>query len=224
MGVTVREDCPVEGFETSGDHLRAVRTRDGLIDAGAVVVAAGAWTSALVRRLGVRLPMLAGRGYSFSIASPAPPRSSLYLTEAKVGATPFGDRLRLAGTMELAQVAERFDNRRVEAISRAAVKYLQPCFDGPRSDEWSGLRPLTSDGLPVLGRLPTLRNAYVATGHGTLGVTLGPPSGHALAQEILDGQTPPMLLPFAVSRFARRHRREDAHPASRRVRRGWARG
>jgi D-amino-acid dehydrogenase len=189
-----------------------------------VVIAAGAWTSGLVQRLGVRLPMLAGRGYSFSIASPTPPHSSLYLTEAKIGATPFGERLRLAGTMELSRVAERFDGRRVEALSRAAARYLLPCFHGPRSEEWSGLRPLTSDGLPVLGRLPTRNNAYVATGHGMLGVTLGPASGHALAEAILGRPAPHVLQPFGVDRFARRRRSTRSGPASRQVRRGWARG
>ena len=93
------------------------------------------------------------------------------------------------------------DRRRVDAIARAGARFLRGWpADAPRPKVGSGLRPLTPDGLPVIGRLPRTMGVWVASGHSMLGVTLGPASGAALAAAIT-GESPDVLRPFDPARF-----------------------
>ncbi|MEJ3747807.1 FAD-dependent oxidoreductase [Actinomycetes bacterium KLBMP 9797] len=118
-------------------------------------------------------------------------------------AAPRGAATRLAGTMELSGDNRRLNWRRVAAIARASRRYLGRWFDDEDDlpqlirDPWVGGRPLLPDGLPVVDRLPRHDNVYVATGHGMLGVTLGPATGRALADFLLSGHRPDVLAPFA---------------------------
>src|SRR5207249_7226458 len=143
-----------------------VKTVAGRVDADAVVLAAGAWTTAMARALGRGFPMQAGKGYSFSVVPRVLPRRPLYLHEAKVGCTPMGGRLRIAGTMELSGVNTRVDMRRVRAIVRAAAPFLDGWDGEGIEDVWTGMRPVPPDGLPIIGRLAG--SVFVATGHSML--------------------------------------------------------
>lgn len=216
-GVDVRERTPVDGFDVRAGRVRAVFTPQGPVRTSAVVLAAGAWTGRLARRLGARIPLQAGTGYSFSVRPIVVPSRPLYLVEAKTGTANIGgDRIRIAGTMAMTGVRQRLDLARLHALARAAAPYLSTWFEGSEGDNWSGMRPMTPDGLPAIGVLPTMRNAYVSTGHAMLGVTLAPTSGRALASLVLDGQAPDELLPFSPSRFVRLpelaiHRRSHGH-------------
>jgi D-amino-acid dehydrogenase len=203
LGVTVREDAPVSAFERTGDRVTGVVVDGGTVAADEVLIAAGAWTGALARQLDAPLPIQAGKGYSFSVRMAQMPARPLYLHESRVGASPFGDRLRLAGTMELSGVNTRFDRRRVEAIARSCQPYFREPLDTNRTDEWVGMRPLAPDGLPVIGRLRPLTNAFVATGHGMLGVTLGPATGELMADLMTAGTVPAGLEAFSPARFGR---------------------
>ncbi|MEV6034125.1 FAD-dependent oxidoreductase [Nonomuraea sp. NPDC052116] len=207
-GASITEHVAVRGFRVRGGRVSAVRTADGDIDCAAVVVSAGAWSADLLRTLGLRLPLQAGKGYSFSVDLAAPPLHPLYLGDKHIAISPIGGTTRIAGTMELSGNNRRLDWRRVEAIARASRDYLGPWYDSPDDlmalihDPWVGGRPMLPDGLPVLDRLPSVPNAYVSTGHGMLGITLAPATGEAMAGYVTTGRRPEGLEAFRCDRFA----------------------
>jgi D-amino-acid dehydrogenase len=202
-GVTFLEGTTATGFERREGKVHGVETADGLVEGDAFVVAAGAWSGRLAKDLGVSLPMKAGKGYSYSMAPITPPTRPLYLLEAKVGVSPFDGRLRVAGTMELSGLDPSVDTRRLTAMRSAASRFLPELADAAMDEPWAGLRPLTPDGLPVIGRVPRVGNAYLATGHAMLGVTLGPATGELLTRLIVRDELDPVLAPFGVERFSR---------------------
>jgi D-amino-acid dehydrogenase len=201
-GVTFMDNTAVLGFERTNGHIHALRTERGALDVDAVVIAAGAWSGKLAKPLGVALPMKAAKGYSFSVSPEIVPSRPLYLLEAKAGVTPFGDAIRVAGTMELCGLDERVNLRRLDALRSSAARFVSGIHGNVVGEPWAGLRPLTPDGLPVIGRAPGIDNAYLATGHAMLGVTLGPATGQALARMITRDESDPVLVPFDPTRFA----------------------
>jgi len=169
----------------------------------AVVVAAGVASRELLATLGVGIPLEAAKGYSVtSRGSGVAPRRPLYLLEAKLGVSPFAGGVRLAGTLELGSRSTDLARRRVEALDRAAARYLRDWRPGADRTDWAGLRPLTPDGLPVIGAVPGHDGLFVATGHAMLGVTLAPATAELLAPLVLRAERHPELAPFALERFA----------------------
>jgi D-amino-acid dehydrogenase len=159
-----------------------------------------------VRALGTRIPIQAGKGYSFGVDLASPPTHALYLGDSKIAVTPLDGTTRIAGTMELSGNNRRLDWRRIVAVAQASTRYLGPWFTDADDlttqirDPWVGSRPLLPDGLPIIDRLPSRTNAYLATGHGMLGVTLAPATGRRLAELMLTGQRVDVLRPFVVDR------------------------
>ena len=202
-GVEIEEDCAVESFRLEGSRARAVVVAGGEVEADAFLIATGAEAARLAGRCGCRLPLQAGKGYSITINEPAiEVRHPLYLGEARAGMTPFAGSLRIAGTMELSGINLALDRRRVAALARAAETDLPGSTAGGSAVEWVGMRPLTPDGVPILGALPTCANVFVATGHQMLGMTLAPSTGRVMAELITDGRSAIDLRPFAPGRFA----------------------
>ena len=172
------------------------------LDADAVVVAAGAWSGELLGES--RFPMEAAKGYSITAKSSGTlPRHALYLSEGKVGTSTFdGGLLRIAGIFDLTGIDESLKRKRIDAIVRSSAAFLEGLASRDEIElEWAGLRPYPSDGLPVIGAVPGREGLYVATGHGRMGITLGPVTGKLLAQVILDGASPRELEPFRIERF-----------------------
>ena len=165
------------------------------VAADAVVIATGAWLSSLARAVGVRTRVQAGRGYSFTVSTEEPATVPIFLPATRAVATPSHGRLRLAGTMEFLPPDAPMDTRRIDAIQRAVSPWLTGVTWADRADEWVGPRPLTPDGLPLIGatRAP---GVFVAGGHGMWGATQGPITGKLLAEQIVTGQAPPDLHPF----------------------------
>jgi D-amino-acid dehydrogenase len=145
--------------------------------------------------------MQAGKGYSFSVFPESMPRRALHLPDGHVAVTPMNDRLRIAGTMEFDGTFDRFEPRRVEAMVAAASPYLRGIDWNGRSDEWVGPRPMTPDGLPMIGHLEGQSRIFVATGHNMLGVTLAPATGRVIADLMLRAEVPFDLSPFSPNRF-----------------------
>lgn len=223
MGATVYEQTAVQRLELSTGQVRAVVAGRGAEPAttgpattgpaSAVILAGGASCGELLRPLGVRLPLTAGKGYSFLRPLRELPGQPIHLGDAKVALTPFSRGLRVAGTMELSGDNDVLRRSRVAAIARSAAQYFDgwdelaggaPAGPGGGLDElWVGRRPLTPDGLPVLDRVDPFRNLFVATGHSMLGITLAPASAWALTGFVLSGRRPDVLAPFRLSRFAR---------------------
>ena len=159
------------------------------------VLANGAWLGGLGKAAGVRLPLAAGRGYSFTVATAAPLAGPLYLPSQRVACTPVAGGMRLAGTMEFRSADAPLDRRRIDAIVRSSRAYLDGVDWASMSDLWVGPRPVTADGLPLIGATRQ-DGVYVACGHGMWGMTLGPATGRLLARFIASGDRPPALRPF----------------------------
>jgi D-amino-acid dehydrogenase len=179
----------------------AVESLDDL-EADAVVVAAGAWSGELLGES--RFPMEAAKGYSITATSSGTlPKHALYLSEGKVGTSTFdGDLLRIAGIFDLTGIDETLKPKRIDAIVRSSAVFLKDWVPNEIELEWAGLRPYPSDGLPVIGSVPGREGLYVATGHGRMGITLGPITGKLVARVILENETPRELEPFRIERFA----------------------
>jgi len=178
-------DADVTGWKKDGSRLAAVQTSQGEVSGDEFVLAGGVWSDGLIRSLGLRLPMQAGRGYSLTLPDPVElPQICAILTEARVAMTPMGNSVRFGGTMEIAGLAERISPCRVEGILRAIPQYY-PRFsrkDFESVTPWSGMRPCSPDGLPYLGRTRAAPNLIVATGHAMMGLSLAPVTGELAAQ------------------------------------------
>ena len=204
LGATIVEYAPLAGIRRIGQHLVGVRAGEQTLEADAFVLAAGAWTGPLSRLMGVPLPVRPGKGYSIDV-EPFGLRGLVNLSDAKVAMTPLTRNLRLAGTMEFARLDEELSQIRIGAILRAPARYLRdwqpPPLDSvhPRA----GIRPMTPDGLPIIGQLGDFDNVYVSTGHGMLGITLGPGSAMALTELVMHDNLPEVLRPFTPVRFTR---------------------
>jgi D-amino-acid dehydrogenase len=209
-GVAIHQNQPVSGIETEGKRATAVIAGGQRVPAESVVVAAGAWTPRLLKPLRVSVPIAAGKGYSIDIAPQPlaePVRRPLYLHETRVAITPLDGFIRLAGTMEFSGLNHELRAERVAAIARSASWAIrgwpeQTVTSGPGVRLWCGPRPMTPDGLPVIGWLPGYRNLAVAGGHAMLGVTLAPATGEAIADLLTTGRTPEIIAPFDPARFA----------------------
>jgi D-amino-acid dehydrogenase len=202
MGVEVVEGAEVTGFARTGGHVQAVNTRVGDVSGDSFVLAAGSWTGRVAAKLGVRLPMEPGKGYSFLVKPKVMPRHGVLFPDIHAGATPLGDRVRIGGTMEFSGYATSIDERRIMNLFRHASAYVEletPGYEEP----WAGLRPMTVDGLPILDWAQPYRNAFVATGYSMLGMTLSQPAGEAMADMISGGTRPALFEPFRIDRFPR---------------------
>ncbi|MCA1307296.1 FAD-binding oxidoreductase [Microbacterium esteraromaticum] len=164
-------------------------------EADSVVIATGAWMPALARKLGVRTRVQAGRGYSFSVATEVPQEHPVYLPFQRIACTPYEGRFRIAGTMEFRRPDEPFQPSRVQAIIAQAREMFTGIDLDDRQDEWVGSRPVTPDGLPLVGETQA-PNVYVAGGHGMWGIVLGPATGKLLAEQIVTGRVDPIIKPF----------------------------
>jgi D-amino-acid dehydrogenase len=185
LGLTVRDVLDL------GDAV-VLHTSEGVHRFDAVVVATGADLNRLTGRFGVRRPVQAGRGYSFSVAAARLPAGPVYLPTQRVACTPLDGRLRVAGMMEFRRPEEPLDLRRIRAIVDAVAPFLRDLDLDDRRDEWVGSRPCTPDGLPLIGPTTSTR-VFAAGGHGMWGMVLGPLTGQLVAQAVLTGRTPPEL-------------------------------
>ncbi|MDQ7841402.1 MAG: FAD-dependent oxidoreductase [bacterium] len=172
------------------------------IPADLVVLAAGAWTPALAAPLGLRIPLQPAKGYSATIPGyPGAPRVPLLSMERRVVVTPLGDRLRFGGTLELAGLTPGINPVRYRAVVSAAHELLASPPPVDQAEAWYGFRPVTPDGLPVIGWAPGIEGLIVASGHAMLGFTQAPITGKLVA-ELADGRPPSVPLePFRPDRF-----------------------
>jgi D-amino-acid dehydrogenase len=196
MGVKIHWNTNVFGWSSSGERVTGVQTTAGDLTADEYVLAGGSWSPSLVTGLGLRLPMQAGKGYSLTIDRPRFQfTKSMILTERRVAVTPMGDRLRFGGTMEISGINDVIRPERVQQIIDAVPHYF-PDFtpaDFAGIKPWSGLRPVSPDGLPYIGRFQRQRNLTAACGHAMLGVSMAPSTG-LLVAEVLAGRKPSIDL------------------------------
>jgi D-amino-acid dehydrogenase len=185
LGVKFHWQSEVTGVRAEDNRLRALVTKDGNFSADEYVLAGGSWSAGFGRDLGLRLPMQPGKGYSITLENPpALPTICSILVEARVAVTPMQNTVRVGGTMEMAGLNEEINRVRVAGITKAMTRYY-PEFQPQHFENqkvWRGLRPVSPDGLPYLGRTKRYSNLLVATGHAMMGLSLGPISGKIVAQ------------------------------------------
>ena len=202
MGASVRSGERVIGLDRRNGVATAVRTTRDTIVASHVVLAAGVWSRQLAASIGTRLPLEAGKGYAVTMAAPTATMSRpISCTEAHLGISPYEGALRVLGTMELSGLNTYLNPRRLRALKEAPRKYLRGWTVANVREEWTGMRPLTPDGLPIIGPAPTADNVVIAAGHAMLGVTLAPATGEAVADIITGEVDSEALAPFRAERF-----------------------
>ena len=205
-GVVFKTNEEVIGFENIHGNITKVKTDQSIYDADTVVIATGSWSRELAAKMQVKIPLVAGRGYSvtlenstYTINHPA------VLIEGRAALTPMdGNKIRFGGTMEITSTNTPPRIERVEGLL-AAVKRFYPEFDVPVpaiDNIWYGFRPCSADGLPYIGRTNRWKNVVMATGHSMLGLSLGAGTGK-LVNEIVNEESLSMdLTPFNPNRFS----------------------
>ena len=189
-GAEIRTRVEALGLRRRGRRIASLETTEGELDAGHVVLAAGAWTRRLARDAGLFAPVEGGKGYHVELdPDGGTPRIPVFLQESRVIATPLPGRLRLAGTLELSGLDLGVSKARLDAILKAGRRCLPGLEGRPVRRVWRGLRPCTPDGLPIVGRPDGLDNLVLATGHAMMGLTLGPVTGRLVA-ELVAGEKP----------------------------------
>lgn len=203
IGVTFRYGVTFLGFSREDDLLGPVLTDAGPLAADAYVLALASFSARPARRIGLRLPVYPIKGYSLTapIVDPAAaPRIGISDDERRMVLVSLGGRLRAAGTAEIAGFDNRANPRRSGAILRAARELFPDACDYEKAEHWSGLRPMTPDSVPVIGRT-RYANLFLNTGHGTLGWTHACGSARILADLIAD-RTPEIDLDgLTIERF-----------------------
>jgi D-amino-acid dehydrogenase len=194
-GVDIHTQTEVCGFSHQGQVLTGVQTDQGEFSADEVVLAAGAWSPIVAGKLGLKLSLQAGKGYRIDIYRPTSIKLPAILMEAKVAVTPMEGFTRLAGTMELSGINHEIRTNRVAAIARLAERYYEGFEVRPEEERQAacGLRPVSPDGLPYIGRVGNWSNLSLATGHAMMGWSLGPVTGK-LITELISGR--PTSLPL----------------------------
>jgi D-amino-acid dehydrogenase len=201
-GGNIVEQTAVQGCRIDGGRVAGVVTAGGELQGREVVLALGAWSPALAKQLGLRLPLQPGKGYSITYSRPRrAPRIPLVLKEPSVCVTTWGSGYRLGSTMEFSGYDSSLNPLRLAALKRGAAEYLEEP-EGPAVEEqWYGWRPMSWDDLPVIGRAPGYGNLTLATGHGMLGVSLSAVTAQ-LVMELLTGREASLDLgPYRLERF-----------------------
>ncbi|WP_338758285.1 FAD-dependent oxidoreductase [Nocardia vulneris] len=153
LGVEIREYSELTGCTITAGKISRLSTTHGDLRPGAVVLTAGAWSTECARMAGVELPLQPIKGYSVTVdMPPSGPSRPVLLSEARVALVPLGDRLRIGGTLELTGMRNTISDRRVASMVRTVRDYLPDLEQTHTHETWSGLRPSTPDGVPVIGR------------------------------------------------------------------------
>lgn len=204
-GGVIESGVKIERIELVGRKVVAVSGGGRRFEGTHFVVAGGSWSAELLRTVGLRLPLQAGKGYSLTLpAPPELPELCSIFAEAKVAVTPMGGRLRFGGTMEVGGLDLSVNPARVRGIVKSVHAYFPNFSDADFQDiePWAGLRPVSPDGIPYLGEVPGRENLIVATGHAMMGLSLGPVTGRVVA-DLLAGDSPfRSLEALAPGRFS----------------------
>lgn len=185
-GAKILSGSEVKDFTLSGRNIKAIQLSNGdSLEIENVVVASGSWTPFLLKKLGVKILLQDGKGYSFTMQNQAVrPRIPTILTEVKVAVTPMGNDLRIGGTLELGGLSSKIHPNRLEGIVQSVPRYY-PELDIERDSLekiWMGYRPCSADGMPFLGKSEKIDNMIIATGHGMMGMSMGPATGKLVSQ------------------------------------------
>ena len=201
-GVEILSEEEVKDIVISDKKITKLITDKREIKADEFVMAAGSWSPIISKKLGVKMLLQPGKGYRINVAQETNITIPAVLLEAKVAVTPMDGFTRFSGTMEINKINHKINPVRVNAIANSVSKYYHGLQISTQDKEAAhcGLRPVTPDGLPYIGRTTLYSNLTFATGHAMMGWSLGPATGK-LVSEIISDQKPSLELnPFHVER------------------------
>jgi D-amino-acid dehydrogenase len=202
VDVTFYTNEKVEDIKVTNQNITALKTTRQTLKADEVVLAAGSWSALLSKKLGLSLLLQAGKGYRINTERYTGITIPAILAEAKTAVTPMHGFTRFAGTMEIAGINHNINKVRVEAIANAVSKYYPnlKITQEEKDDVACGLRPLSPDGLPYIGKSHKCQNLTIATGHAMMGWSMGTASG-LLVSQIISNKKPILdLHPFHPDR------------------------
>jgi D-amino-acid dehydrogenase len=203
-GVQFKLNTTVTGFEKQINKISAVITDKGKFEGDEFIVATGSWLPGVAKMLGIKLFLQSGKGYSYTYDQVQKNiRYPAILKEGRCAMTPWGHQLRIGGTMEISGINERILPKRMKGIYES-VKSFYPGLqiDPPSIDKiWHGLRPVTPDGLPYIGRTKKIENVVIAGGHAMVGVSMAPGTGKLVTEIIERKKTTVDMHAFSIERF-----------------------
>jgi D-amino-acid dehydrogenase len=192
MGISFIADKSVSSFKTGNNSITEIKLDDGQeMPVRNVLIAAGAWSPGLLKKLGLILLLQDGKGYSITFPDPGIRIGSpLILEDVAIGVTPVGADIRVAGMLELSGLDPKPSQKRLELVQKG----IEPYFNGViwphnKGIVWSGYRPCSADGVPYVGRVSRYSNLSIATGHAMQGMSLGPATGLLVSQILTDQKT-----------------------------------
>jgi D-amino-acid dehydrogenase len=204
-GVNIQGSNAVKQIVTEKGTIKKVVAERGEYEADVVVMAGGSWLPQLAKMAQLPIPLMPGKGYSFTYDQPQKKLNvPAILCEARVAITPMNGHMRYGGTMEIAPVNNKINLNRVEGIVESIPKYFPGIkLEVPQEkDIWFGFRPCSPDGLPYIGRTTKLNNLIIAGGHAMMGLSLGPATGKVVA-DLANGQKPEVeISAFDPERFS----------------------
>ncbi|MBX2870138.1 MAG: FAD-dependent oxidoreductase [Acidiferrobacterales bacterium] len=192
----------MKDIEQRDGRIHSIVLEDETVPCDVGVLTTGIWSEALAKKLGVKIPMEAERGYHIELydASNLPRRPSM-ISSGKFVATPMEGRLRCAGIVEFGGLS-RIRSKKPLALLRKQLAEAIPGLTYSRVEEWLGFRPAPADSIPLIGEFAILKNMYAGFGHHHVGLTGGPKTGKLLA-EIISGESPDTdMVPYDPGRFA----------------------
>jgi len=203
-GVQFRLNTTVTGFEKNNNNISAVITDKGKFNCDQLVIATGSWLPVLAKMMGIKLLLQPGKGYSYTY--PFVEKNIKYpaiLVDGRCAITPWGNKLRIGGTMELSGINNKVLIKRMQGIYDSAKDFYPGLkIDFPPAEKiWTGLRPVTPDGLPYIGSTGTYDNVIFAGGHAMLGISQGTGTGKLVTEIIQKEKTSVDISAFNLCRF-----------------------
>jgi D-amino-acid dehydrogenase len=204
-GVTFRYGVDIRRLKGDAHGISAVDTSQGPVFADRFLVAMGSYSTALLRPVGIRIPVYPVKGFSITLPitdASCAPESTIMDETHKVAVTRLGDRIRVGGTAQLSGFDLQFNEARRRTLEFVVTDLFPRAGDAARAEFWTGLRPMTPDGTPIVG--PThIPNLWLATGHGTLGWTMAAGTGRLLADWMSGRRTEIDTEGLTVARYGR---------------------
>jgi D-amino-acid dehydrogenase len=203
-GVQFQLNTTVTGFEKSNNAITSIITDKGNFHCSELVLATGSWLPVVAKMMGVQLSLQPGKGYSYTYQHMEKNvRYPAILVDGRCAITPWGNQLRIGGTMEISGINNKILVNRMQGVYDSAKKFYPGLkIDFPPADKiWSGLRPVTPDGLPYIDRTSKYNNVIIAGGHAMLGISEATGTGK-LVTDIIQHKTCEIdVSAFRLDRF-----------------------
>jgi D-amino-acid dehydrogenase len=204
LGVRFRFGVDIQAVERSGRRVSGVRTSEGVLTADRYVLALGSYSTHMLAPLGIRIPVYPVKGFSITVPitnAAKSPESTIMDETHKVAVTRLGDRIRVGGTAQLSGFDLKLDEGRRRTLEFVVTDLFPRGGDVSKAEFWTGLRPMTPDGTPILGET-SLDNLMLSTGHGTLGWTMAAGTGRVMA-DLISGRKPEISMEgLTVARYS----------------------